>query len=53
MLLYFVYFNTSSKEDNIADHDFLAMNVTIEAEEEIGSMDDILMSLAILIFLFL
>lgn len=53
MLLYFIYFNYINKEDTILDHDFLATNVTIEAEEEIGSMDDILMSLVILLFLFL
>jgi len=53
MILYFIYFNTSVKDENIVDHDFLSVNVTIEAEEEIGSMDDILLSLVILVFLFL
>lgn len=53
MLLYFIYFNTFFKEDSIIDHDFLTANITIEAEEEIGSMDDILMASVILIFLFL
>jgi len=53
MLLYFIYFNTLFNEDTIIDHDFLISNATIEAEEEIASIDDIFMSLVILIFLFL
>lgn len=53
MFLYFIYFNIIFKDETIVDHDFLLFNVTLEAEEEIGSIDDILMSLVILIFLFL
>jgi len=53
LLTYFNYTNTISAEDNLVDHDYLAFNVTIEAEEEIGSMDDMLLSSVILLYIFL
>lgn len=53
LVTYFTYFNNSNSEDNIVDHDYLAFNVTIEAEEEIGSMDDMLLTSVILLYIFL
>jgi hypothetical protein len=53
LLLYFSYFNNANSEDNIIDHEFLAFNVTIEAEEEIGSIDDMLLASVILLYIFL
>lgn len=53
LVTYFSYFNNSNSEDNIVDHDYLAFNVTIEAEEEIGSMDDMLLTSVILLYIFL
>lgn len=53
LLTYFTYFNNPNFEDNIVDHDYLAFNVTIEAEEEIGSMDDMLLTSVILLYIFL
>lgn len=50
--IYFNYFLIANNEDNIIDHDYLYFNVTIEAEEEIGSVDDMLLSLVILIYVF-
>jgi len=51
--LYFSYYNTSVKEENTIDHDFLISNATVEAEEEIGSIDDMMLSILILSFIFL
>lgn len=51
--VYFSYFNNPNTEDNIVDHDYLAFNVTIEAEEEIGSIDDMVLSSVILLYIFL
>jgi len=53
LITYFSYFNNPNSEDNIVDHDYLAFNVTIEAEEEIGSMDDMLLTSVILLYIFL
>lgn len=53
IITYFSYFNNFNTEDNIVDHDYLAFNVTIEAEEEIGSMDDMLLTSVILLYIFL
>lgn len=53
LITYFSYYNNSNSEDNILDHDYLAYNVTIEAEEEIGSMDDMLLTSVILLYIFL
>lgn len=52
-VIYFSYFNNPNTEDNIVDHDYLSFNVTIEAEEEIGSMDDMILSSVILLYIFL
>lgn len=53
LITYFTYFNNPNSEDNIIDHDYLAFNVTVEAEEEIGSMDDMLLTSVILLYIFL
>lgn len=53
LITYFSYYNNANSEDNILDHDYLAFNVTIEAEEEIGSMDDMLLTSVILLYIFL
>jgi hypothetical protein len=53
IITYFSYFNNFNSEDNIVDHDYLAFNVTVEAEEEIGSIDDMLLTSVILLYIFL
>jgi hypothetical protein len=53
LLTYFNYTNTISLEDNLVDDDYLVVNITIEAEEEIGSMDDMLLASVILLYIFL
>lgn len=49
---YFFYFGSSNSDDSIIDHDYLIFNITIEAEEEIASIDDMIMSIVILFFIF-
>lgn len=51
--IFFSYYNSSSKEESLIDHDFLIANVTVESEEEIGAIDDILIGSVLLVFLFL
>jgi len=50
--LYFNYYTTSTKEENISDHDFLIFNAAMDAEEEIGSLDDILFGFLIFFYIF-
>lgn len=52
-IVYFNYYGTLSSEENLIDHDYLIFNVTIEAEEEIGSLDDMLLASVILLYVFL
>lgn len=49
---YFSFYSTSSKEESTVDADYLSASITVESEKEIGSMDDILMSFVILIYVF-
>jgi len=53
LTIFFSYYNNSSKEENTIDHDFLISNTTVEAEEEIGSIDDLMISVVIICFIFL
>lgn len=52
LLVFFNYFTNSSKDETIVDHDYLAMNITIEAEEEITSIDDLISPIIIIIYTF-
>ena len=49
---YFSFFNSSSKEENTVDFDFLAASLTVEAEKEITAIDDILMGLVVVVYIF-
>jgi len=51
--VFFTYYSNSVREENTIDHDFLVANATVEAEEEIGSVDDILLTVVIISFIFL
>jgi hypothetical protein len=51
--MYFSYYNSSTKEENTIDHDYLSASATVEAEEEIGSLDDMLLSIIIISYIFL
>lgn len=49
---YFSYYNNSTKDENTLDQDFMTFALTVEAEEEIASIDDISLSFFLLIFIF-
>jgi Na+/H+ antiporter NhaC len=53
IVLYFSYYNSSVKEENTIDHDYLSVSATVESEEEIGSLDDMLLAVIILSYIFL
>jgi len=53
LIMYFSYYNNSTTEENLIDHDYLVGTVTVESEEEIGSIDDTLLSMVIFTLLFL
>jgi hypothetical protein len=51
-ILYMNYYSTNTTEENVIDHDFLLANATLDAEEEIGSLDDILFGFVIFFYVF-
>jgi hypothetical protein len=50
--VFFSYYSSSSKEETLIDHDFLIANVTVESEEEIAAVDDLLFGSCLLVFIF-
>jgi len=52
MMLYFNYYTSSTKEENLIDQDYLIFTATLDAEEEIGSLDDILFGFLIFFYVF-
>jgi len=52
IILYFSHYSSSVKEETTIDHDYLSSNATFESEEEVGSLDDILLGMTVLIFIF-
>lgn len=49
---YFSFYSSSSKEESTVDADYLSASITVESEKEIGSLDDILMGVIILTYVF-
>lgn len=49
---YFSFYSSSSKEESTVDADYLSASLTIESEKELGSLDDILMPIIVLIYTF-
>ena len=49
---YFSFYTSSSKEESTIDADYLSASITVESEKEIGSLDDILMPIIIIIYTF-
>lgn len=49
---YFSFYSSSTKEESTVDSDYLSASITVEAEKEIGSIDDILMPAIILLYTF-
>lgn len=52
LCFYISYFTTPTKEENLVDQDYMLANTTIEAEEEIASIEDILIGIAIIFYIF-
>jgi hypothetical protein len=48
----FGFFSNSSTEENLIDHDFLINSLLVESEEEIGSLDDIVVGGVLFFFIF-
>lgn len=49
---FFSYFTTSSNEESTIDADYLTASIIVESEEEVGSIDDVLMASIIFIYIF-
>jgi hypothetical protein len=49
---YFSFYSSSSKEESTIDADYLTASITVESENEIGSIDDIIMPAIIFIYTF-
>jgi hypothetical protein len=49
---YFSYFSTATSEENTVDADYLVSSVAVEAEKEISSLDDMILGLIVLIYVF-
>jgi len=49
---YFSYYFSSVKEESTVDSDYLAASVTIESEKELGSIDDMLLCILLIVYVF-
>lgn len=49
---YFAFYQSATKEEATIDSDYLSASVTVESEKEIGSIDDMLMPLLIIVYTF-
>jgi len=49
---YFSYFSNPFKEGHMVDADYLTSNATAEAEKEISSLDDMILGLLVIIYIF-
>lgn len=49
---YFTFLTSSTKEESTIDNDFMMHSITIEAEEEIASIDDILLAIIFVMYIF-
>jgi hypothetical protein len=51
ILLYFSYYSSPTTEESTIDADYLAASATVEAEEEIGSIDDLVLNFIVVLYL--
>jgi len=49
---FFSFFTSSSNEESTIDADYLVASITVESEKEVGSIDDILMTSIIFVYIF-
>lgn len=52
IIFYFSYFNSLVKEEASVDVDYLLMSTSIESEKEIGSFDDIILTMIMFVYIF-
>lgn len=52
VVLYFSYYTSSTTDETTIDQDFFVATATVEAEEEITSIEDISLTMIVLIFVF-
>jgi len=52
IMFYFSYYSSPVKEESTIDADYLSMSSTVESEKELGSLDDMILSLLVLIYIF-
>jgi hypothetical protein len=52
IIFYFNYFSSYTKEENTIDSDYLISSTTVEAEKEITCLDDMVLCLVIIIYIF-
>jgi hypothetical protein len=49
---YFSFYSSSVKEESTIDADYLAASSTVEAEKELGSLDDMILGVLIIAYIF-
>jgi hypothetical protein len=52
VLMFYTYYLNPTTNESLIDHDYIASSVTIESEEELGSLDDFLAISMLLISMF-
>jgi predicted secreted protein len=52
IIIYFSFFTNPFNEENFLDTDYLSASASVEAEKEISSFDDIILTLIILFYVF-
>jgi len=52
IVFYFSYYNSSLKENSVIDSDFLSSWILVESEKEIGSLDDMILAVLIIVYFF-
>lgn len=52
VIFYFSYFSSLVKEEASVDVDYLLMSTSIESEKEIGSFDDIILTMIMFVYIF-
>jgi hypothetical protein len=49
---FFSYYLSYTKEESTIDSDFTLASVTVEAEKELGSLDDMLLVFSLVVYIF-
>jgi hypothetical protein len=49
---YFSFYTSSVKDESTIDADYLAATSTVEAEKELGSLDDMILGILVLAYIF-